>query len=84
MVSLTKELVVYPVSKTTRIELILLRDSLSMSRIEELNKWSDIPDKYSFIAIYHQATIKELEENIKSLDTIINLLPEGYDNEDND
>jgi len=83
MVSLTKDLIVYPISRTTRTELNLLRDSLNISRLEELNKWSDIPDKYSFIAVYHQATIKELEENIKSLDTIIDLLPEGYDNEDN-
>jgi len=83
MVSLTKDLIVYPISRTTRTELNLLRDSLNISRLEELNKWSGIPDKYSFIAVYHQATIKELEENIKSLDTIIDLLPEGYDNEDN-
>ena len=57
-----------------------LKSELRLIKLEELTKWSSIQDKYSFLAVYHQATINDIDESIKSLDTIIALLSK----EDND
>jgi len=81
MINLAKQYISHPnLGEETINEFKNLKSELRLAKLEELTKWSSIQDKYSFLAVYHQAIINDIDESIKSLDTIIALLSK----EDND